>query len=72
MSELTPCNYCSLRRIREHAKEDNLKVTLIPSSFMEGTDVYVHPKDVKIKALDNTREQFFEAWLMEIPNKCCC
>jgi len=52
MSELTPCNYCTLKRIKEHAKENGLKVTLLTENWFDeltgGTSVYVHPKDIKI------------------------
>ena len=30
MSTLTLCNYCSLRNIKKHAKEDGMKVIVLP------------------------------------------
>jgi len=75
MSELTSCNYCTLKGIRERAKENGLKVTLLIDNWFDGhpsgTSVYVHPKDVKIVD-KKARKKYFKAWLMEIPNKCCC
>jgi hypothetical protein len=51
----------------------------MPSDFMGGTDVFVHPKDVDITKLPGlkvpdhpTRNIYFAAWLMEIPKKCEC
>ena len=44
MSELTPCNYCSLKRIRERAKRDKLKVSL-RQGWRNGIDVYI-PRDL--------------------------
>lgn len=46
MSELTPCNHCTLENIRYRAEKKGLTVTLL--SNRGGLDVYVHPLDVKI------------------------
>jgi len=60
MSELTPCNWCSLERIKTHAKQDGLIVTIIKASpWVENPDfapnavnVYVHPKTVTKKEIE--------------------
>ena len=73
MSELTSCNYCRLKRIKERAKEERKRVTLMPSVFMGGTEVYVHSKHVNIRKLsDKDKKQHKSAWMMEIPDRCCC
>ena len=73
MSELTSCNYCTLKRIQARAKREGKKVTLLPSVFMGGTEVYVHTKHVDIRKLsDKDREQHPSSWLMAIPDHCCC
>jgi hypothetical protein len=74
MSELTQCNFCSLERIKEHAKDRKLKVTIIPSSnILNGLDVYVHPKDINIHLLrEPTRKDYFVSWMWAIGDKCEC
>ena len=44
MSELTQCNYCSLKQIRADAKKKKMRVVIINSNFMGGVDVFVVPK----------------------------
>ncbi len=62
MSELTQCNYCSLKSIKRRAKEKNQKVVLKPAKkgkyYMGGQDVFVNGE--------------FVAWFMELSNRCCC
>jgi hypothetical protein len=73
MSELTQCNYCGLQQTKRHAKEKGMKVTLFPSRFMGGTDVFVHPKDVKIKDQQGEdREKYLSSWMMKIGDRCEC
>jgi len=74
MGELTTCNYCSLQAIKQRAKENNLKVTLLQSNWeLGGIDVYVHPKDVKVRKLDDReRKKYKVAWFMELSDHCCC
>lgn len=36
MSSLTPCNYCSLQRIRSHAKSEGAEVKLRPAHVATG------------------------------------
>jgi len=67
MSELTSCNYCSLRAIKARAKKEGKKVKVKPATyegelrkfaFQGGVDIFVDGKKV--------------AWFMELPNHCCC
>ena len=73
MSELTQCNYCRLQRTKRDAKEKGMKITLLASNFMGGTDVFVHPKNVKIKdAQGKDREKYLSSWMMAIGDRCEC
>ena len=76
MSELTPCNFCNLRRVRARVKKKGWKVTL-RTGWRGGKDVYVHPPDVEIPkgqlADDHElREKYCGIWMMEIPSSCIC
>jgi hypothetical protein len=78
MSELTSCNFCKLNRIRRDAKAKGLKVTVLNDARwgMGGSNVYVHPKEIKIEKLsggeNGPRSEFRFSWMMEIPNGCRC
>ena len=78
MSELTSCNFCNLGRIRRDAKVKGMKVTILNDASwgMGGSNVYVHPKEIKIEKLDGgengCRLEFRVSWMMEIPNRCQC
>lgn len=66
MSELTTCNLCALRAIRQRAKASGMVVTLRPSDFLGGTDVYVHKPGEPISEKNSV------AWMMKIGDKCEC
>jgi len=66
MSELTICNYCTLRGIRAEAERRG-KVVTLRRGWRGGTDVLVHDKNAK-----PDRERDFQAWLMEVSDRCCC
>jgi hypothetical protein len=75
MSELTPCNYCSLNRIKRRANEKGLQVTLLSSRG--GFDVYVHPADVTVNRETVGDEEgkpssYWGAWLMALTDHCVC
>lgn len=85
MSELTQCNYCPLRKIRERAKQRKQRVVLIPSSFMAGTEVFAVPSHIKKKDIlkwngpgdklpngDENWRKYHTAWMMTIPDHCGC
>jgi hypothetical protein len=75
---VTLCNYCSLKFIKNRAKRDGLKVTILRDATwgMGGVNVYVHPENVDIKALaggeDGERSKYREAWFMELSKDCAC
>ena len=75
MSELTPCNYCTLLRIKARAKKEGKKVTLLPdtSSLLGGLNVYTHPKKVNIKMLsEKERDKYSGVWFMALTDHCAC
>lgn len=76
MSDLTPCNYCSMAGIRERARHKKLKVSVQVATQcgeLGGVDVFVHPAWVKLPKLnDKEREVYFVAWFMALPDHCCC
>ena len=64
MSDLTQCNYCSLKQIKRNAKEGGKKVEVAPATieFEASVGKGVHVKvDGKIVA-----------WFMELTNHCVC
>lgn len=63
----TPCNYCTLRRIRERAADNGQIVTVIPLEDPVGSaEAHVHlPTE---QATDNN----VVAWFMLLPDHCCC
>ena len=73
-----PCNHCVLKGIKRRAKAAGKEVTV------RSNNVYVHPPDVDPKkpkpvgdgeicsTLDLGENEYFVAWLMSIPDHCCC
>ena len=59
MSELTPCNYCTYKGIKERCKKEGKKVKLVSSKEIPGW------RAVKIEGKE-------VAWFMEITNHCVC
>lgn len=75
MSEHTPCNYCTLSRIRRRAKNEGKIVTVIPdtSSQLGGINVYIHPIKIMIMELpEKKREKYSAVWFMSISDHCVC
>jgi len=61
MSEITRCNYCSLREIKKRAKVKGEKVRIKNAKDFglgKGKDVFVNDKKV--------------AWFAELTNHCVC
>ena len=78
MSELTQCNYCSMRNL-ERNLEPGYKITLMESTEEEsmglgGFEVYVHPKTVELSnpVTEEEHELYWVSWLMALPAHCCC
>lgn len=78
MSERTLCNYCTLRKIKQDAKEKGTKVTILDDAKwgMGGFNIYVHNRKLKISDIpggeDGDRAQYRAAWMMSIPKHCEC
>jgi hypothetical protein len=78
MSELTPCNFCSLIRIRKKAAQEHLKVTILRDANwgMGGVNVYKHPPEINIRELPGgergPRAQYHVAWFMDLGDHCEC
>lgn len=72
MSELTPCNFCSLNRIKYRAKQRGRLVTTRSESGW--TVVYVHPPDVTEfpRREDGEPSEYFAASMMKITDHCVC
>jgi hypothetical protein len=72
MSELTPCNFCNLRRLRAYAAKNGKVVTLqygrvTAGGFEGGVDALVHAPDETPDV-----EKHFLEWYMELTDYCCC
>lgn len=75
MSELTRCNFCSLRVMKILAKESGLKVTVLKDASwgLGGSNVYVHPAGVDVRKLvEGERVKYRGAWMQEIGKSCEC
>lgn len=81
MSELTICNFCLLESLKDRAKNEEKKI-ILRGSFMGGIDVFRIPKNETLPfykgpspELPNGCEiyqKYHVAWMMEIPDHCCC
>jgi hypothetical protein len=69
MSELTPCNFCTLRRLRNRADRRGTQIVTRAATGFGGTDVFEIPKDHQGEP---DRAKHFVAWMWGIPESCCC
>ena len=85
MSELTPCNYCNLKRFRHTAKKRGNKIITSPSEFMGGGMCVFEVPNEKGFTLppyrepsafypngDKVYQKYSIGWMMSIPEKCVC
>lgn len=73
MSELTPCNYCTFRRIKHRAALRDWRVT--KKVDKDGwTNIYVHPSNVTEfpNRYDGEPSRYFVASMMKITDHCVC
>lgn len=74
MSDLTPCNYCNLNRIKRYAKREGRTVALHPGVPTQGlpgdVNIYVVPPGEELITGDESPH--FAAWFMELTNHCVC
>jgi hypothetical protein len=71
MSELTPCNFCSLRGYRERARRTGREVVVRAAAegrgrWPKGMDVFM----VKPGEAPGKGDRI--AWFMELTDKCAC
>lgn len=73
MSELTPCNFCSLKSIKRRADRKGMNVTLVPDD-QGWIAVYVHPPNVAgfPDNHDGESPQYRVASMMRITDHCVC
>jgi hypothetical protein len=73
MSEMTRCNFCRYMALVARAHVEDKAITLTDSTFMGGTEVYLHPKGTLIVDMsEEERKQYHTAWFMSLPTHCCC
>lgn len=68
----TRCNFCTLKDFRRQAKQANRIVTLVPRPLAEGVEFGMLGQDVYIHPADEPIDDWWAAWLAEIPGKCVC
>ena len=80
MSDLTPCNFCNLKRIKEASKAKGYitRITHEGASFgLGGVNIISYPKGIILpksgtKERSEFNKKYFVAWFMELPGYCCC
>ena len=75
MSELTPCNYCTLKRLKLSAKETGNRVVVKQSKKkvivgMPGFDVYVLPN--RSNLTESNKKQYWICWFGDLTDHCVC
>jgi hypothetical protein len=68
VSDLTPCNHCTLRWMRERlAPGEALTTRPKPTGmFADGVDVFIHPFGIE------PDRSHWCAWFAELPEACAC
>ena len=82
MSELTPCNYCTLQWIKQRAKKAGNQVVVRKGGWFNGVDVFVVPPGIGIPEVidsgddkhngDEFTKKYFCAWFMKLTDHCVC
>ena len=73
MSELTRCNYCSLKYYRRVYSKQGKRILVVNSGGFIPFDIYAVPRGVRWCGL--TRDQREQCWIssmMEIGDSCAC
>ena len=75
MSELTPCNFCMLQRIKRDAEKNSQQVVLRKEQVV--ISVYVFPFNVKmpkgeIYEDDEFHKQYWVCAFLALTEHCCC
>lgn len=69
MSEMTQCNFCSLRRYKERAEKTGMTIRLVkrPSQgFPDGLDIH------KLKPGEEPNKKNKIGWFAKLTDHCCC
>jgi len=75
MSELTQCNYCSLKAMQKKAKACGKKITILQDATwgLDGGNVYLHDSKINMSTLEYIdRKKYRIAWMQEIGKQCSC
>jgi len=82
MSELTPCNWCSMQRYYSDARRERQRIVVMPATkkdkyFLGGFNVYVFPKALYTRAQfrrlpPDEQEHWWVSWMWEITDRCVC
>lgn len=71
MSELTPCNFCDLQRLKREAKAAKKVVSL--RGDRGGIAAYVHCPNINLDALNESEcGKLRRIWFMELTDHCVC
>lgn len=76
------CNYCTLSSLKRQAKKENKRIVLKQSHFMGGMEVFTVSKGERLPEYKEPSDEYpngcevyqkyHKAWMMEIPDHCCC
>jgi hypothetical protein len=77
MSDLTPCNYCTLQRITRRRLRPGWILTVLPGGVRPyGAEAFIHPDTVTIVRnaphAARDRERYFVAGFGELTDHCVC
>ena len=78
MSQLTQCNYCSLKQYKSKARKNNQAIRLVDNpGVIKGIDVLISPKGLRLPRLGSDErdafiKRYFVAWFMELGDHCEC
>lgn len=72
MSELTTCNFCIIKDMRNDAKGKKQRIILAPKDKYGMIPVMRVPKGIKKSVALKAVEKYSGLWVLEISSSCCC
>ena len=77
MSELTTCNFCSLKDMKRNMPPGHRLVKRHNATWgMGGINIYVVPLDVEVPQVvvdgDEFHKAYWNRWFMELSTRCVC
>ncbi len=70
------CNFCTYQASKRRAKIQGMKIIKKSANWgMGGIHIYICPKNMKSKDIiedSPEHEKYFDSWLVELTNHCCC